>query len=166
MVKNVVVLNANYSFLSFVSWKKAIKLIVKNKVEIIKKSDEYIGSGVSKIQIPLVVRLVNMIKKVLKATYNFSKKGVFLRDDYECQYCGTKINSPTIDHVIPVSKGGTSSWENCVTCCKTCNSEKGNKDLKDFKKTLRKTPKKPTYNEVFENYLKKIGLSINELYEI
>lgn len=166
MVRNVIVLNADFMFLNLVSWKRAIKLVLKDKVEIIKKSKEYVKAGNNKIYIPMVVRLVNMVKHILRKKFTFSKKNVFIRDDYTCQYCGKVVSEPTIDHVFPVSKGGKTTWENCVTSCKKCNNEKGNLSLKEFGKPLRTQPKKPSYMEILNKMLKRMNINLDEIYQM
>ena len=63
-----------------------------------------------------------------KARVRFNRKWVFLRDNYTCQYCGDNltVNQCTIDHVVPISKGGKTTWHNVVTACYPCNNSKGN----------------------------------------
>jgi len=72
-----------------------------------------------------------------------TKNNIIFRDLYRCQYCETKLRHPetTIDHVVPVSKGGVLSWENAVTSCRTCNNKKGNKDLDKCGLMLSNIPK-------------------------
>jgi hypothetical protein len=83
-----------------------------------------------------------------KTAVRFSKQNVFLRDQYRCQYCGIDIQKryATLDHVLPVSHGGKSTFENCVCACSTCNSNKGSN-----KKIVPKVkPYKPAYYELVE----------------
>ena len=91
-------------------------------------------------------RTYGQIKKEVK----FSRSNVFSRDNYVCQYCEKKFpkNDLTLDHVIPISKGGDTSWENVTTSCKGCNNKKGNSDLKPLT-----TPKKPTLKHMMRSYL-------------
>jgi 5-methylcytosine-specific restriction endonuclease McrA len=83
-----------------------------------------------------------------KTAVRFSKQNVFLRDQYRCQYCGTDVQKryATLDHVLPVSHGGKSIWENTVCACGDCNSRKGN----DYKIRPKVSPKKPSYFELVE----------------
>jgi 5-methylcytosine-specific restriction endonuclease McrA len=83
-----------------------------------------------------------------KTNIRFSKQNVFLRDEYCCQYCGTSVarKTATLDHVLPTSHGGKTTFENCTTACTPCNASKGNnKRIKP--KVL---PHRPTYWELVE----------------
>jgi 5-methylcytosine-specific restriction endonuclease McrA len=83
-----------------------------------------------------------------KSTIRFSKQNVFLRDGYSCQYCGSEVNkrTATLDHVLPTSHGGKTTFENTVCACGTCNANKGNN-----KKIVPKhKPHKPTYWELVD----------------
>lgn len=74
-----------------------------------------------------------------------SRENVFKRDNKKCVYCGnSKRQELTIDHLIPQSKGGKNEWNNLVTCCKTCNNNKGDMDASDFTSKAI-DPKKPHY---------------------
>lgn len=129
----ILVLNSSYEPLNFTSWKRAIVLLFKEKAQLISKK---------------VIRLVNFIKVPFSCQRisRPSRNMILQRDNFECQYCGTKHNL-TLDHIIPRSKGGKDTWENLVTCCETCNVKKGNKDLKDCGMTLNSIPKEP-YSKV------------------
>jgi 5-methylcytosine-specific restriction endonuclease McrA len=83
-----------------------------------------------------------------KTGIRFSKQNVFLRDEYRCQYCEAEVTrrTATLDHVLPSSHGGRTSWENCTTACGDCNAKKGNnKKIKPFS-----VPYKPTYFQLAE----------------
>ncbi|NBO36560.1 HNH endonuclease, partial [bacterium] len=84
-----------------------------------------------------------------------NRKNVFKRDNYVCQYCGIDLcdKTATIDHILPKSKGGGSTWVNMVTSCKDCNLAKGNKTLKEAKMNLRTKPKEPAYGFLFDHML-------------
>lgn len=77
-----------------------------------------------------------------------SRKSVFFRDNYQCQYCGGSFlkNQLTLDHVIPKSRGGQKSWENLVACCVPCNQKKGNKTPSEAHMKLFKEPRLPNHN--------------------
>jgi 5-methylcytosine-specific restriction endonuclease McrA len=77
----------------------------------------------------------------------FSRRNIFKRDKYTCQFCGTQPGPSelTIDHVFPKSRGGKSTWENCVLACIDCNKTKANRTPEEARMTLRKVPKKPTW---------------------
>lgn len=84
---------------------------------------------------------------------SFTRRNVYLRDGYRCQYCGETFAAKdlTFDHVFPRSLGGSLSWENTVTCCKKCNSKKGNLTLNQLKRVgmeLLNEPRQPTVYEL------------------
>lgn len=152
-------LNGDYSPLTIISWKRALVLSIKyaesNKgIEIIDfyKSDFIQCSNDKKVPIPAVARTRQFFRiKDQQAT--FSRKNIFLRDNYTCQYCGIKYetNLLTYDHVIPKScfKNSTcspTSWTNIVTACVSCNRKKGNKTPKQANMPLRSLPIKPKQN--------------------
>lgn len=78
----------------------------------------------------------------------FNRNNLARRDEYLCQYCGKEIGviKMTIDHVLPRSRGGTNSWENCVAACKDCNSRKADMTPKEARMSLRKQPVTPTWS--------------------
>ena len=160
-MEKVVLLNNDYNFLGEISWKKAIALIVKGKVEVVKESDKVIQNAAKtvKIFLPKVIRLIKMIQKIYKSKVRFSKKNVIVRDKGTCQYCGAQTsNDITIDHVIPVSRGGKTTFDNCVACCKKCNSAKNNALPSECNMTLLREPFKPTIMEFMSIKRKTSGL--------
>jgi len=131
---SVIVLNANGQFWMEADIKWAIKKWMKNKIEIVEEHDTRECKSISvRVKVPLVVRLLELVKfkhKRSKIVYN--KAPIFDRDNNVCQYWhknskGNKFKykcseqDRTIDHVIPISRGGESSFENCVCCCRSCN---------------------------------------------
>lgn len=144
---NCILLNGDYTYLSTISWKKALKLIVKHKAEVLKYSSQVVRSAEKVImKIPAVLKLLKIIRIIYKSRIPFSKKNVMIRDNYTCQYCGSK-KELTIDHVIPVSRGGKSNFENCVTACKSCNTKKGGRLPSEANMYLKKKPITPTIAE-------------------
>lgn len=163
-MERVVVLNSDYSFLNVVSWQKAIKMIVKKKVEVIKQSLKKVRNGDKTIEmlIPKVLRLIKMVRTIYRTRVPFSKKNVLVRDKYSCKYCGTKEGRLTIDHVIPKSQGGKSSFENCVTSCKPCNNTKDDRTPSQAKMFfVGKPPWNPTIMEFLN--IKMEALGVDEL---
>jgi 5-methylcytosine-specific restriction endonuclease McrA len=77
----------------------------------------------------------------------FTRRNLFLRDDYTCQYCGRRCNSDhlSVDHVLPRSRGGTTSWENCVLACVGCNARKADRTIKEVGFRLLRTPVRPRW---------------------
>ncbi len=111
--------------LSIVDWQESIRYLVLNKVEVLEWHDDWVVHSANwQTRVPAVVMLHDYQKP--KSTMRLSKRNIFLRDEYLCQYCGTHVTdqSATLDHVLPVSKGGKTTWENSATACKPCNYRK------------------------------------------
>lgn len=132
---SVVVLNRNYEFYGEVNIKKVLKWLIKEKIEIVaSKDDEEIRSVEFVVKMPMVVRLLYFVGYKIKGnTTPYNDYTVFNRDNNICQYFhkdsdGRKYkhrcteDERTIDHVIPKSRGGKTSFENCVTACRNCNT--------------------------------------------
>jgi 5-methylcytosine-specific restriction endonuclease McrA len=152
------VLNSDYTPLSIIDWKRALLWSIKHQysknsgvIVIDFYKDDYINcANGSKLPIPAVVRTIRYFK-LYSTNINFSRKNVFVRDDYTCQYCGQQpdLKHLTYDHVIPkskwdYSKGTPTTWYNVVTSCVSCNRKKGNKVPKEANMILRTFPEKPT----------------------
>jgi len=150
-MERVLVLNQSYEPIRIVNWQRAIKDWVIGKVEIIKEyKDKELRSAFLVIKMPAVVRLINSFRKPRKAI-KYNKMNLFARDRWKCSFCGEKkaTSELTKDHVIPKSKGGKTTWENIVTCCKECNTKKGDRTPKEAGMRLRKKPSAPNWVPVF-----------------
>lgn len=152
-----VILNMDYSFLNIVSWEKAIKLAEKGKATVVKYSDRVFRTVDKVIKIPAVMKLIKLIRTIYRTKVVFSKKNVISRDRHTCQYCGSH-DKLTIDHVVPVSKGGKSTFENCVAACQECNSKKGNKLPREIGMFPKKQPVAPTISEFTRVKAEKSGV--------
>jgi 5-methylcytosine-specific restriction endonuclease McrA len=145
-MKTTLVLNSYYVANSTVNLRKALKLILNNKAEVLAYSETETYKTVSSEQfVPTVIRLLNCYK-YNNSSVKFAKKRLFIRDKSCCCYCGkiiTKRSDITIDHVIPSSRGGKTTWENCVTACKKCNSFKSNKTPEEANLFMVFQPYKP-----------------------
>lgn len=139
--------------LSVVSWQIAMRLLFTDKVKVLKEYDDWVvRSQKLEIKVPSIVIMSEQVKWA--KTLKYSRSNVYLRDDFTCQLQSTSrckeragkapIADLTLDHVVPKSHGGKTSWTNVVTCCKTCNSEKGN----DHTIVPKKPPAKPTYYQI------------------
>ncbi len=168
-MERVILLNSDYSFLNTINWKKAMRLLAKGKVEVLKATDSIIQSAdrTWKLYIPKVLRLVKLVRSVYKTRVPYSKKNVIYRDKYICQYCGKKERKMTIDHVIPKAKGGKSTFENCVASCKPCNNFKGSKTPREVGMVLKRKPFQPTIMEFINIKMKILGIDklLKELWE-
>ena len=154
-----VLLNADYSFLNVVDWKRALRLIVKNKVKVLSYSERCIRGTAGKVmRIPAVMRLIKLIRSVYRTCVPFSKRNVLIRDGFRCAYCGKQHGKMTIDHIIPRSRGGRSTFENCVTCCRSCNLKKGYHTPSEAGMYLRLRPSQPTISEFIRLRFKRLGI--------
>ena len=140
---HVLILNSSYLPIQTCSLKKAIKMIYRGVATIEKYSSHIWRSVSSEISLPTVIRLINY-HKIPDRSHKLTKKNLFLRDNYLCQYCGEigTERSLTIDHVIPKSRGGTSKWDNLVASCKRCNTVKGNRTPEEAGMKILKKPTK------------------------
>src|SRR5690242_12244567 len=146
------VLNADYRPLSYYplslwSWQDAIKAVFLDRVNILAEYDRAVRSPSFEMRIPSVVSLKTYIKPARNPA--FTRFNVFLRDRFECQYCGDPRDL-TFDHVIPRSRGGRTTWENVVTACSPCNLEKGGQLPRDAGMHPRQRPRQPTVMELRE----------------
>ena len=165
---DVLVLNANgeplsYIPLSVVSWQKAMGLIFTDKVKVLKEYDHWVvRSQTMSMKVPSIVMMNDQVK--FKKQLKYSRNNVYIRDNFTCQLQTTsrckqvlgkvKATELTIDHILPRSRGGKTSWLNVCTACKDCNSEKGS----DGSIVPKKPPTKPTYYEILA---KRKSLPIN-----
>ena len=157
-MERCIVLNGDYTFLNTIGWKRAVCLVVAGKTEVLKYSNRVLHSVNGKIMnMPIVIRLIKVIRTIYKSRVPFSKRNVMVRDQFQCTYCGDK-NELTIDHIIPVSRDGKNTFENCTTACKPCNNRKGNRTPSEAKMYLRKQPHSPTISEFFRMKMKQMGL--------
>jgi len=139
-------LSQSYEPLRVISWKRAFTLLTLGKVEVVEEYDRNIRTCYLVFKMPAVVRLVNAFRRH-RHPVRFSRVNVYARDRYRCQYCGVKesLSSLTFDHVIPRSRGGTTSWTNVVAACVACNHKKGNRTPAEAHLRLIKEPVQPRW---------------------
>lgn len=147
------VLNADFRPLSYYplslwSWQDAIKAVCLDRVNIVSEYDRVIKSPSFEMRLPSVVSLKSYIKPASNPA--FTRFNLFLRDRFECQYCGSN-NDLTFDHLIPRSRGGRTTWQNVVTACSPCNLRKANKMPKDIGMWPSQTPFQPTSYDLQAN---------------
>ncbi len=145
---HALVLNASFEPLHIVSWQRALQLLFQGKVEVIEESDQEVRTVRLTIRVPAVLRLLTYVPLTRKKqVIRFSRLNVFIRDQYVCQYCGSKFPKTqlTLDHVLPVVQGGGKSWENIVTACKPCNQRKGGRTPAQSQMHLIRKPKRPDW---------------------
>lgn len=157
-MNRTIVLNGDYTYLNTITWKRALALLMKGKAETLKYADKVIHcSNGASIKLPAVMRLIKVIRMIYKNRVPYSKRNVMIRDKHVCGYCGS-TKDLTIDHVIPLSKGGKTSFDNCVTACFGCNNKKNNRIPSEANMYLRKKPYTPTISEFFMIKMKNLGV--------
>ncbi|WP_354699753.1 HNH endonuclease [Paraconexibacter sp. AEG42_29] len=123
----MLVLNATYEPINVCTVRRAAVLLLKDKAEVIEGGTGELHSERTSIVRPLVIRLLSFVKLPRdRHRRKITRRAVFARDDWTCQYCGSR-SGLTVDHVIPRSKGGSSDWNNIVACCAPCNRRKGDR---------------------------------------
>ena len=124
----VLVLNASYEPINVCTVRRAAVLILKNRAEVLERGDWALHAESLTLPRPVVIRLLTYVRIPRDAhRRKITRRAVFARDRWTCQYCGHERGNLTVDHVIPRSKGGPSTWENIVTCCAPCNRRKGDR---------------------------------------
>ena len=140
----VLVLNSDYEPLNVCNLRRAILLICLGKVEVLHHGPVRIRTFDGEMHSPSVIKLRQHVKRPIPQL-RLSRRGVFARDGYTCQYCGTAARDLTIDHVVPKRLGGGATWENLVCCCRRCNTKKGDKSLQASGMQLKRAPRRPRY---------------------
>ena len=170
---NVLVLNRFYMAIRVVNVRRAMTLLYRDCAEVIvmeqdqfasydfetwcelsqmtsleKQPDEdYLRAVNFELRVPRIVRLTRFDRLPAQAV-RFNRKNLFARDGYQCQYCGQAqpTNKLSLDHVIPRSHGGQTTWENIVCCCLKCNGRKGGRTPQQAKMKLLSRPDRPRFN--------------------
>ena len=139
----MLVLNATYEPINVCTVRRAAVLLLKEKAEIVEHGAWELRSESLTLPRPVVIRLVSYVS-IPRDTHRrkITRRAVFARDGWTCQYCGVR-SSLTVDHVIPRSKGGASSWDNIVTSCAPCNRRKGDQLLRNAGMKLHREPRSP-----------------------
>ena len=139
----VLVLNATYEPIHVCIARRALVLLFKGVAAAEELSDDEVHSPSRAVPVPSVIRLLEY-RRIPRQTRALSRKNILLRDRYTCQYCSAVFSAVelTLDHVMPRSRGGTSSWENLVASCRRCNNRKGDRlpDEADMKLKRRPRP--------------------------
>ncbi|GAA1239164.1 HNH endonuclease [Pseudonocardia alaniniphila] len=138
----VLLLNATFEPLAVVTAKRAVVLMLTGKAECVEAAlDEVFHSENLTVPAPSVMRLSRYVRVPYRRAVPMTRAGVLRRDSRRCGYCGKRAD--TIDHVVPRSRGGTHSWENCVAACRTCNSRKADRMLAELGWSLEFVPRAP-----------------------
>jgi 5-methylcytosine-specific restriction endonuclease McrA len=140
------VLNADYTPLSYYPlslwpWQTAVKAVFLERVDIVAQYAREVHSPTRTMQIPSVIALRQYVRPSEHPA--FTRFNLFLRDRFQCQYCGDP-RELTFDHVIPRAQGGRTTWENVATACAPCNLRKGGRTPKQARMNLNRRPGRPT----------------------
>ena len=136
------VLNGSNQPLAVVPARRAVVLVLKDKADVVSSNGMVFRSERLRIEAPSVVRLRYFLKVPYRAHTALTRRAVFARDLWECQYCGGPAEN--VDHVVPKSKGGPHSWDNVVAACRRCNSRKENRTPGDAGMSLARRPFVPS----------------------
>lgn len=165
------VLNRNWQPVGVASVARSLTLVAAERARIVDPSDfqlytwadwaklvpkdeePFVQSVTFRIRVPEVITLTEYDRVPTNAV-TFSRRNIFKRDRYTCQFCGIQPGSEdlTIDHVLPRSRGGTSTWENCVLACLECNKRKADRTPTEAHMPLRKTPVRPTWRPLYARH--------------
>ena len=138
----VLVLNQNYEPLNVCDIRRAFRLLGAAKAELLARNHQVIHTPTIEIPAPSVIRLQHHVKRP-RPRVKLTRREVFARDHYTCQYCGRQSHDLTLDHVTPRHRGGGHTWDNLVAACKPCNHRKGGKLLGEVRLRLIRNPFEP-----------------------
>jgi 5-methylcytosine-specific restriction endonuclease McrA len=145
-------LNASFEPLTIVPTRRAIRLVLDRKAEILEIDERrHFRSATERLPCPSVIRLVRYVQVPRRFRRQVTNTFLFARDEYSCQYCGRHRHELkgrqflTRDHILPLSRGGENAWANVVTSCSPCNNRKGNRLPEEAGMTLLNDPGEPNY---------------------
>lgn len=144
----VLVLNQNYEPLNVCNAKRAFVLIGRGKAEVLEHGEGGVRTPSVMYPLPSVIRMIYMIKRP-RPRMRLSRREVFNRDGYTCQYCGMKTRDLTIDHVVPRHRNGAHAWENLTSACKKCNHKKAGRTPQEARMRLLREPFTPRVNSYY-----------------
>ncbi|WP_055477492.1 HNH endonuclease [Sphaerimonospora mesophila] len=142
-MRQVLLLNATYEPLTTLSLHRAVVLLLREKADVVHHDGcgAVLRSATCTFDVPSVIRLRRYVRIPYRSRIPLTRAALMRRDNFRCAYCGQRAE--TIDHVVPRSKGGPHTWENCVASCMPCNHYKADKLLEELGWTLRATPVAP-----------------------
>ena len=144
----VLVLNANFEPINICNTRRAVGLILLGKANMVMNGRGYIHTVARNLPRPSVIRLDQMIHRP-RLRVKLTRREVFRRDNYTCQYCGRHSSDLTVDHVLPKHLGGEHTWTNVVAACPACNHHKGGRQLDEAHMKLLHLPKEPPANAYY-----------------
>ena len=138
----VLLLNNDFEPLNVCNVRRAFRLVFGEKAEVIQYNHHDVRTATQIFRAPSVIRLHHRVKRP-RPRVRLSRREIFARDKYTCQYCGTQTHDLTLDHIIPRHRGGTHSWDNLVAACKHCNHRKGGRLAEEARMRLARAPFEP-----------------------
>ncbi len=157
----VLVLNHNYEPLNICSARRALMLVLGGKAEVLEHNHAVLHTTNDTIACPSVIRLGHMIRRPLP-NVKLSRREIFRRDHYTCQYCNRISADLTLDHVLPRHRGGAHSWENLVSACRSCNHRKGGRTPEEARMRLIRPPFLPFASPYYLIERRMHGLGLEE----
>lgn len=136
------VLNATMEPLCVVPSRRAVVLVLSGKADLLHDAGRRYRSATMEFPVPSVVRLRRYVRVPYRRRAPLSRRGVFIRDDHMCQYCGKAAEN--VDHVQPRSRGGAHVWENVAASCTRCNARKKDRTPEEARMHLRRRPYAPS----------------------
>jgi 5-methylcytosine-specific restriction endonuclease McrA len=147
--RRVLVLDSRYEPAKIVGLNVGFVLLFTERAATVLDSSRMIRSVSQSYTVPWIIRLFNCAPRQRRAHGpRFSRQNVYLRDNFRCQYCncsGTLLNL-TLDHLVPLARGGKTTWDNIVTACKSCNLRKGARTIEELGLRLQRPPERPHFN--------------------
>lgn len=140
------ILSSAYEPIARIPWQRAVSLWCLDKIDVLEVyPDRFLRSQKITIMTPAVVRFKQALRRRTIRGVRYSKLAIYLRDGGRCQYCGTKLprKYATVDHILPASRGGKTSWTNVVLACFGCNTRKGNRTPSEAHMKLKSKPERP-----------------------
>jgi 5-methylcytosine-specific restriction endonuclease McrA len=151
MESAVLVLNQNYEPLNVCHIRRAFVLVDRGKAEVLEHGSGALHTTSLSFPIPSVIRLIQMIRRP-RPQVRLTRREVFQRDGYTCQYCGQTGRDLTLDHVMPRHRGGAHTWENLVSACKACNHRKAGRTPQEARMRLAREPFRPRVHVYYPFY--------------
>ncbi|MBE7534741.1 MAG: HNH endonuclease [Anaerolineales bacterium] len=148
MYDPVLVLNANFEPIHVCALRRALGLLLTGKADMIINGRGYVRTVEALIPRPSVIRLEYQINRP-RPRVKLTRREIFRRDNYTCQYCGRREGGLTVDHVIPRHLGGAHIWTNVVAACPSCNHRKGGRKMEEAHMRLPFPPREPPANAAY-----------------
>ncbi|MFC1991718.1 HNH endonuclease [Chloroflexota bacterium] len=145
----VLVLNQSYEPLNICRVRRAVVLVYQQKAEMLENGSGFIHTVSREFPVPSVIRLASIVRRPHRTVRKLTRIEVFKRDNYTCQYCGTKTRNLTLDHVIPRYRAGQHTWENVVSACVPCNRRKAGCTPQEARMKLAQPPVQPRVTGLF-----------------